>query len=160
MKKRILIAAGAIALAAILASVPFAFAQHSMMRHGDGAGGPGMMFLGHLGHLKSDLGLTDDQAAQIKTIVRSLRDQNAAYRDQMRGGMQQVAQALIKDPTDLAGAQAIIDQQTATENTMKKNALVAASKALQVLSSDQRVKLQTLVQNHIQNMESRHGLLR
>jgi Spy/CpxP family protein refolding chaperone len=158
MKKRILIAAGAIALAAILASVPFAFAQHSMMRNGDG--GPGMMFLGHLGHLKSDLGLTDDQAAQIKTIFKSLRDQNAAYREQVRGGMQQVAQALIKDPTDLAGAQAIIDQQTATESTMKKNALVAASKALQVLSSDQRVKLQTLVQNHIQTMESRHGLLR
>jgi Spy/CpxP family protein refolding chaperone len=159
MKKRILIVAGAIALAAILASVPFAFAQHSMMRHSDAAG-PGMMFLGHLGHLKSDLAMTDDQAAQIKVIFKSLRDQNAAYREQMHGGMQQVAQALIKDPTDLAGAQAIIDQQTATENTMKKNALVAASKALQVLSSDQRVKLQTLVQDHIQKMESRHGLFR
>ena len=158
MKKRILIAAGAIALAAILASVPFAFAQHSMMRHGD-AFGSGMMF-GHLGHLKSDLGLTDDQATQIKTIFKSLRDQNTAYRDQLRGGMQQVAQALIKDPNDLAGAQAIIDQQTAAENAMKKNALAAASKALQVLSADQRGKLQTLVQDRIQKMESRHGLLR
>ncbi len=159
MKKRVLIAAGAIALAAILASVPFAFAQHSMMRHGD-ADGPGMMFLGHLRHLKSDLGLSDDQATQIKTILQSLHDQNAAYRDQVRGGMQQVAQALIKDPTDLTGAQAIIDQQTATENAMKKNALAAASKALQVLTADQRVKLQSIVQERIQKMESRHGLLR
>jgi Spy/CpxP family protein refolding chaperone len=159
MKKRILIAAGAIALAAFLASVPFAFAQHSMMRHGDSAGS-GMMFLGHLGHLKADLGLTDDQATQIKTIFKSLHDQNAAYRDQVRGGMAQVAQALIKDPNDLAGAQAIIDQQTAAENAMKKNALAAASKALQVLSADQRVKLQGLVQDRIQKMESRHGFLR
>lgn len=158
MKKRILIVAGAIALAAFLASVPIAFAQHSMMRHGDSTGG--MMFLGHLGHLKADLGLTDDQATQIKTVLKSLHDQNAAYRDQVRGGMQQVAQALIKDPNDLAGAQAIIDQQTAAENAMKKNALVAVSKALQVLSSDQRVKLQGLVQDRIQKMESRHALLR
>lgn len=159
MKKRILIAAGAIALAAILASVPFAFAQHSMMRHGD-ADGPGMMFFGHLGHLKSDLGLTDDQATQIKTILQSMHEQNAAYRTQVRGGMQQIAQALIKDPTDLAAAQAIIDQQTATENAMKKNALAAASKALQVLTADQRGKLQSIVQERIQKMESRHGLLR
>src|ERR1700682_2990787 len=93
MKNRILIAAGAIALAAILASVPFAFAQHSMMRHGDGFGS-GMMF-GHLGHLKSDLGLSDDQATQIKTIFKSLHDQNAAHRVRVRGGMQQVARALL-----------------------------------------------------------------
>jgi len=159
MKKRILIAAGAIALAAILASVPFAFAQHSMMRHGD-ADGSGMMFLGHLRHLKADLGLTDDQATQIKTILQSLHEQNGAYRDQVRGGMQQIAQALIKDPTDLTAAQAIIDQQTATENVMKKNALASASKALQVLTADQRVKLQSIVQERIQKMESRHGLLR
>jgi Spy/CpxP family protein refolding chaperone len=160
MKKRILIAAGLIALAAILASVPFAFAQHARMRHQMADGGPGMMFLGHLGHLQSELNLSDDQTTQIKAIFQSLRDQNAAYRTQLHGGMQQVAQALLKDPNDLAIAQAIIDQQTATENAMKKNALSAASKALQVLTPDQRVKLSTMVNEHIQERESGRGLLR
>jgi Spy/CpxP family protein refolding chaperone len=160
MKKRILIGAGLIALAAILASVPFAFAQHAMMRRGNADGGAGMMFLGHLRHLKSELNLTDEQTSQIKTIFQSLRDQNAAYRDQVHGGVQQVVQVLIKDPNDLAGAQAIVDQQAAAENAMKKNALAAASQALQVLTPDQRTKLGEVVAQHMQQMQGRHGLLR
>ncbi len=142
MKKKVLIGAGMVALAAFLAYVPFAFADRTMM-HRDGmmGGGPGMAFFGHLRHLKSDLNLTDDQVTQIKAIAQSLRDQNAQYRDQLHGGMQQVAQTLIKDPSNVAAAQAIIDGQSTAENAMKKNALNAASKALQVLTADQRAKL-------------------
>jgi Spy/CpxP family protein refolding chaperone len=159
MKKRILIAAGLIALAAILASVPFAFAQHAGMRHQMADGGAGMMFLGHLGQLKSELNLSDGQTTQIKAIFQSLRDGNAAYRTQFHGGMQQVAQTLLRDPNDLATAQAIIDQQTAAENAMKKNALAAASKALQVLTPDQRSRLSSLFDEHLREMESRRGML-
>jgi Spy/CpxP family protein refolding chaperone len=100
-----------------------------------------MAFFGHLRHLKSQLDLTDDQVTQLKTIAQSLRDQNAQYRDQLHGGMQQVAQTLIKDPSNVAAAQAILDGQSTAENAMKKNALNAASKALQVLTADQRAKL-------------------
>ena len=49
MKKKVLIGAGMVALAAFLAYVPFAFADRTMM-HRDGmmGGGPGMAFFGHL----------------------------------------------------------------------------------------------------------------
>lgn len=160
MKKRILIGAGLIALAAILASVPFAYAAHTRMhRDGMGGGPGGMMFLGHLRHLKSELNLSDAQASQIETIVASLRDQNAEYRQQIHGGLGQVAQALIKNPNDLATAQALIDQQTAAENAMKKNALTAASKALQVLTPEQRDHLGELVTERMQRTEGRRAFL-
>lgn len=162
MKKKILIGAGMVALAAFLAYVPFAFADRTMMSHRDGmmGGGPGMAFFGHLRHLKSDLNLTDDQVTQIKAIAQSLRDQNAQYRDQLHGGMQQIAQTLIKDPSNVAAAQAIIDGQSATENAMKKNALTAASKALQVLTADQRAKLGDALATMSARSQSRRGLFR
>lgn len=153
MKKRILIGAGMIALAAVLASVPFAWAQRPMMRHDAmNGGGPGMMFFAHLRHLKSELNLTDEQTAQLKTIFQSLRDQNAQYRESMHGGLAQVAQTLIKNPNDLAAAQALIDQQTANENAMKKNALQATSKALQVLTQEQRDKLGELLNERLSRL--------
>ncbi len=158
MKRRILIGAGLIALAAILASVPFAYAAHTRM-HRDGMDGGDMMFFGHLGRLKSELNLTDEQASQIKTIITSVREQNLQYRQQIHGGLGQVAQALIKNPNDLASAQALIDQQTAAENAMKKNALTAASKALQVLTPEQRGHLGELVTERMQRNEGRRGFL-
>jgi Spy/CpxP family protein refolding chaperone len=165
MKKRILIGAALIALAAILASVPYAFAGRRMP-HNDGYGpdGGGMMMLGHLRHLRQELDLSDQQVADIKAAFQSVREQNAPYREQLRGGMKQIAETLLKNPNDLAGAQALIDQQTAAENTMKKNALNAMSKALQVLSAEQRTKLQTVMAERMnqraERVERRHGLFR
>ena len=155
MKNRILIGAGLIVLAAVLASVPFAWAQRPLRHEAMMGGGPGMMFFGHLRGLQSQLNLTSDQRDQLKTIFQSLRDQNAQYRDSMHTGFGQVAQALIKNPTDVAGAQALIDQQTASENAMKKNALAAASKALLVLTPEQRDKLGELVTERLSKAENR-----
>ena len=93
-------------------------------------------------------------------LVASLREQNAAYRQQIHGGFGQVAQALIKNPNDLAAAEAIIDQQTAAETAMKKNAIAAASKALQVLTPEQRDHLGTLVTERLQRIEGRRSFLR
>ena len=160
MKKRILIGAGLIALAALLASVPYAFAGRRMMRN-DGYGHDGnMMMLGHLRHLRQELGLSDQQVTDIKAAIQSARDQNAPYREQLRGGMKQVAETLLKNPNDVAAAQALLDQQAVAENAMKKNALNAMSKALQLLTAEQRTKLQTVVAEHMQRTESRHGLFR
>jgi len=76
---------------------------------------------------------TDDQVTQLEAIAQSLRDQNAQYRRSTpTAGMQQVAQTLIKDPSNVA-APSHLDGQSTAENAMKKNALNAASKALQVL---------------------------
>ena len=148
MKKRTLI--GASVLAVILAiAAPLAYAQHRMHRRASAFDDGGARMFGRLERAKQKLGLTDDQAAQIRTIFTDLRTQNAPYRDQMRGGIHSAVQALLANPNDTASAQAIIDQQTAAENAIKKNVIAATSKALNVLNSDQRAKLSSFVQERM-----------
>jgi len=137
MSKRNLILVTVLAIVA-LAAVPFAYAQAGRMHHGGRAGFP---LFAHLGHLKTELDLSDQQVDQIKSIAQDFHQQNAQYREQLHGGMKAVAQALINNPNDIAGAQALLDQQSAAEKAMKSNALVAASKALNVLNADQRTRL-------------------
>ena len=159
MKKRILIGAGLIALAAILASVPYAFAGRGLDGH-RGAADEGLLPLGHFSRLQSKLGLSDQQMADIKTSLQASRDQNAGYRQQLQAGRRQIAQMLIANPGDLTAAQALLDQQIATETVMKKNALAAMARALQVLTPEQRTQLQTVVSEHLQRMEGRRGVVR
>ena len=146
MRKQIVGIAAGVALLALIA-VPFAFAQHARGMHGEAFGGP--MFLGHLQHLKQELGLSDQQTSDIKAIFQDLRQQNQQYHESMHNTMHQVAQLLLNNPNDIAGAQALIDQQVGAERAMKTNALNAASKALNVLTPDQRAKLSTLVEQRM-----------
>ncbi len=99
------------------------------------------------------MGLSDQQVTDIRAIFQALREQNAPYRQSLRGTMQQVAQTLLNNPNDVAAAQALIDQQTESERAMKSNALNAAAKALNVLTPDQRTKLAGLLQ---ERMNRRH----
>jgi len=150
MRKRVLVTTGAIALVALIA-VPLAFAQRMHAMHGMQADGsmPGAMMLGHLAHAKAELGLSDQQSADIKAVFQSLREQNKTYRQSMHSTMSQVAQILIKNPNDVASAQALLDQQLESERVMRTNALNAAAKALNVLTPDQRTKLSTMVKEHL-----------
>lgn len=151
MKTRTLVI-GALVTLVVLACVPLALAQHRRGFHG-GPGEAGMMAFGHLQHAKKELGLSDQQVSDIQAIFQQLREQNAPYRQSLRGTMQQVAQTLISNPNDLSAAQTLIDQQSNAERTMKINALNAASKALNVLSADQRSKLSGLLQERMQRMQ-------
>jgi Spy/CpxP family protein refolding chaperone len=145
MKKRVLTITAAVALTALVA-VPFAFAQHMRM-HGQAFGGA--MFLGHLKRAQQVLGLSDQQVSDIKTIFTDLRQQNEQFRQSQRATMEQVAQILLNNPNDVASAQALIDQQTTAERTMKMNALTAMSKALNVLTPDQRAKAASMLQQRM-----------
>lgn len=162
MKKRIAIISSTILVAAALVAAPVVFAQmHG--RHGGHAGhgfghGGGMGMLGMLDHfaqVREELGLTDEQVGKIHEIFSDLREQNEAFHDQMHGTLKDVAKSLIANPNDIAGAQAKIETQTAAENAMKLNALNAASKALNVLTPEQRTKLGAMLDEHFQKMESR-----
>lgn len=148
MKKRIGIIAIVIAATALVA-VPFLYAAGPHMRGHGGPGGHGDHFglgmFGKLQHVKEKLDLSDAQADQIKAIFRETHEQNAAAREQMRGGIHAVATLLLTDPNNIAGAQALLDQQAAAERTMKQSMLVAASKVLNVLTAEQRTKLAQLV---------------
>jgi len=119
MKKRSLVISVAVVAAVALAAVPFVYAQGFHRHHADAGGSMhGMMFFGHLQRVKAALDLSDAQVDQLKAI----------------------AQALLANPNDLAAAQALIDQQTTAERTMKMNVLAGVSKALNVLTPDQRAK--------------------
>jgi Spy/CpxP family protein refolding chaperone len=136
MKRRTLILT--IVAVVAIAAVPFAYAKghHSHRDRGDGS----MMFR-HLARAKEALGLTDVQVEQLKGIAADLRAQNKPYRDQLRGGFANVAQALLNNPSDVAGAQALLDQQEQIERTMKSNTLAAAAKAIATLTPEQRTKV-------------------
>jgi len=129
----------------LLAGVPFIYAQHQHGMHGGMHGMHGGPFadfgLGHLARAKEYLDLTDAQVDQLKAIGKELHEQNAPYRQQLHGGLMQVAQTLISNPNDVAAAQAKLDQQNAVEATLKANTLAAAAKALNVLTPDQRAKV-------------------
>ncbi len=146
MKKRTLIITAA-ALAIVLA-VPFAFAQHMRMQGQQAA--PGMpMFLFRLQHAQQALGLSDQQVSDIQSIFQALKQQNAPVAQSLRGGMLQIAQTLVNDPNNVQAAQALIDQQSAARHTIEVNTLNAASKALNVLTTDQRAQLLTMIQKRM-----------
>lgn len=142
MKKTLKIT-GIVAVVLALAAVPFVYAGQ---RHGQGmAMGMGLGPLGHLGKIQKELDLSDRQVSEIKAIFAALHQENAQYRDQLRGGFDNVISTLLRNPSDIGAAQAIIDQQAQTERALKSNILNAASKALNVLTPEQRDKLGTII---------------
>jgi Spy/CpxP family protein refolding chaperone len=152
MKKRTLIFSAAAILIVVLA-VPFAVAQHMRMHgagfgHGCMHGGSSMMF-GHMRGAKAALGLSDQQAADLKKIFTDLRAQNAPYRASLRDGRQAIAQALLANPNDVAAAQALLDKQTDAERQIKANTLTAVSKALNVMTPEQRAKASNFLQQRM-----------
>ena len=161
MKKRIAIAVTLFLAVGALAAAPLVLADGPhprlgarMMGHGFGHGfGP----LGRLMHVKEELNLSDEQVAQIKVILIETRTQAAPYRAQLHGGYKDVVQALVADPNDVAGAQALIDQQADAEGAMKTSLLNAASRALAVLTPEQREKLNGMIEEHAELHHGRHG---
>ena len=163
MKKRYAIIAAVIAVA-VLAAVPFVHAGPGRVPGGHGPGmhgmhggagfGAGMLF-GHLRQVAEEIELSDAQKDEIKSIFAELHTQNEAYHDQLRGGFHAVAETLLKNPNDLAGAQALLDSQAAAEKAMKANMLTAMSKALNVLTAEQRAELATKIQEHSERRQER-----
>lgn len=140
MKTRNLVIITLVALT--LLTAPFLLAGPHGRQHRQGALAP----LAMLGHAREELNLTDQQVDQIKSIFRQVHEQNGAHRDQLRGGLKDITAALLDNPDNIAAAQAILDQQTQAERAMKLNLLNATSKALNVLTADQRARLAAMIE--------------
>jgi Spy/CpxP family protein refolding chaperone len=134
-----------VALTALLA-VPFTLAGQGMHGHGGEFG-----ILGHLQKAKEALGLSDQQVTEIKAIFEAVRAQNAPYRESLHRGRMQIAQTLLNNPNDLSTAQSLLNQQTEAEKTVKSNLLVAASKAFNILTPEQRAKLADLLRQRAEH---------
>ena len=151
MKKRIALTTTLILIATLVA-VPFV--QADPQRRGPGRGGE----LGPLAGLfkaKEELALSDQQVDEIKAIFRDLREQNAPFREQVREGRQSITSALIANPNDVAGAQAVLSQQASAQQALQANTLAATAKALGVLTAEQRTKLASLIAERQQQREAR-----
>jgi Spy/CpxP family protein refolding chaperone len=143
MSKRTLTLAVA-AILIVVAAAPFVIAGERS-HHRDHFNADGMMMFGHIERIKSALDLSDAQVDQIKAIHVALRAQNAPYRESLHGGFGAVAQALLANPNDLAGAQALMDKQDQAERALKANTLTAAAKAITVLTPAQREKVSQFI---------------
>jgi Spy/CpxP family protein refolding chaperone len=137
MKKRIALIATIITIGA-LAAAPLA-ARPGGRGHAEAG------ILRDLHEAREELGLSDAQVGKIVSIFAELRQQNAQYRDDARGGRKAVLDTLLADPGNLAAAKALVDERNAAQLAMKTNALHATSQALSVLSAEQRSKLGTLL---------------
>lgn len=140
MKRRFAVGA-LVVVALVMTIVPVAFAARG--HRGDRHMGFGM--IGKLHAFREELDLSDEQVTQIREIAGSLRDQNRPYRDQIKENLGAVAQTLIANPNNIAGAQSLLSQQLATEQEMKSSALRAAADALNVLTPEQRARLGEMV---------------
>lgn len=157
MKKRMILTTTVIAIAA-LAIVPFVYAGPGRHGHGEGfhgRAGFGLGILGHLGHVKEELDLSDQQVDQLKAIFKEVHEQNKQYREQLHGGMQDVAKLLLANPNDVAGAESLLAQRESAKDAMKANVLQATSKALNVLNAEQRAKLSTMLEKREQRLQQR-----
>jgi Spy/CpxP family protein refolding chaperone len=130
-------------------AVPLLYAQAARHRGS-------MMMFGHFDKIKAALGLTDQQVSQLKAVREELKAQNAPYRGQLRGGFGAVAQLLLKDPTNVTGAQGLIDQQAAARKAMQVNMLDAASKALNILTPEQRASAAQLLEQRMAMQQRMH----
>lgn len=139
MSKRSIVILAVVAVLA-LAAFPFVYAQGFHRHYANAGHGFGGMMFGHMGRVKAALDLSDAQVDQLKAIAKEVRAQNAPYRQQLRATRLQIAKALLANPNDTAAAQALIDQQTSAERTVKMNVLAGVSKALNVLTPEQRTK--------------------
>jgi Spy/CpxP family protein refolding chaperone len=153
MNKRILVTTTIVALITLLI-VPLALAQRAHRFADQGEFGPKVMLF-NLQRAKARLGLTDQQVSDVQAIFQTLRQQNEPYRQSLRGGMQAIMQTLLKNPNDIGAAQALLDQQTEAERAMKANLLNATSKALAVLTPDQRTQLSVLIEERMSHSRVR-----
>ena len=156
MKKKVIIVT---LIVAALAAVPFLYAGpggHARALHSRGVGiGHGLAFLGHLDQVREELDLSDAQVAQLKEIVKTTHEQNGHFREEMHGSFKEIASTLLTNPNDTAAAQAVLDRQHASEAALKANLLASASKALNVLTPEQRTKLALHLSERAQRWENR-----
>jgi Spy/CpxP family protein refolding chaperone len=147
MKKRLIILS--LVLTTLAAAVYAGPGMHRARGEGHGfGGGHGFPLFGHLREISRELDLSEAQKEQIHAIMRESREQNKQYREQLHGGFTSVARLLIENPNNVAGAQALLDQQAAAERALKQNMLASASRALNVLTPQQRTKLAQVIARH------------
>jgi len=118
-------------------------------------GGPGAaMFDGGMFPLFSkQLDLTEEQHAQIKQIFRSAKPALQPLMQQERQSHHAMMQLVASGNFDQAKAQTIATQESQIHAQIELQHAVLASQAYQVLTADQKTKLNDLMTNREQRFE-------
>ncbi len=113
----------------------------------------GDMFGGHmLGFYGRKLDLTDAQRAQVKDIMTEEKPTIQPMILQMAQGHQQLQELVMTGSFDEAKVRALATQQTQTMTELTVQRARIASELYQVLTPDQKTKLNDMVTQHQQHL--------
>ena len=149
--KSILLVAVALVLA-LTAAVGISQTMKRAHMHGDGMYGGGM-FEGHMLHFFTDyLDLTDAQQAQVKDILAKEKPAIKSLMQQMAQGHQQIRELTMAGIFDEAKVRALATQQAQNMTEMIVQKARIESEMIQVLTPEQKTKLNEFMAKHEQRM--------
>jgi Spy/CpxP family protein refolding chaperone len=143
--KKSWIVVGAVTLAAAMAAAPLAWA-HQKAKECEMSP---FMALEKLRQLRGELNLSDAQLAELRKIGKETREANSAYRASLRDNFAEAGLALLANPDDLTGAEAILDRNEAAKKELRANVLEGVSDAIKVLNPEQQEKLKDVLEHRI-----------
>ena len=144
--KKIWIVVGTVTLVATMAAAPLALA-HQQAKRG-GAMSP-LMVLERLHQLRGELNLSDAQLAELRKIGIETREANSAYRASLRDNLGEAGLALLANPDDITGAEAILDRNAQAKQELRANVLEGVSDAIKVLDAEQKAKLASVLKHRM-----------
>jgi periplasmic protein CpxP/Spy len=144
-----------IAVALVLALTAAVGVSQTVRRahmHGGGMYGGGM-FEGHMLHFFTDyLDLTDAQQAQVKDILAKEKPAIKPLMQQMAQGHQQIRELTMAGAFDEAKVRALATQQAQNMTEMIVQKARIESEMIQVLTPEQKTKLNEFMAKHEQRM--------
>jgi protein CpxP len=149
--KNVLLIAVALVLA-LTAAVGISQTVKRAHMHGGGMYGGGM-FEGHMLHFFTDyLDLTDAQQAQVKDILAKEKPALKPLMQQMAQSHQQIRELTMAGNFDEAKVRALATQQAQTMTEMIVQKARIESEMIQVLTPEQKTKLNDFMTKHEQRM--------
>jgi len=117
------------------------------MHHGPMFAGPMLPFF------SKALDLTDAQRTQIKEIFHNAKPTMQPLMQQERQSHQAMVQLITSGNFDQAKAQAIVNQESQIHAQIEVQHALLASQAYQVLTAEQKTKMNELIAQHEQRMQ-------
>lgn len=157
--QRIALAIGAALMALGVAAGVYASTQNTnpppppFMGGRQGPGGPGMGPLGPLGMIASQLGLSDTQKDQIKSVVESHGSELRDLADRARTAHRALAAAEMADTVDDAAIRAASAQVAAVDADMAVARAHIRAEIFQVLTPEQQAKARELLGRGLERAE-------
>lgn len=132
----------------LLASLVAAQSVRRAHMHGDG------MFGGHMLHFFTEyLDLTTAQQAQIKQLIDNAKPALQPLRQQEHQSHQSMIQLITSGNFDQAKAQSIATEESQVHAQLEVQHALIASQAYQVLTPEQKTKLNAFIAKHQQRFQ-------